>query len=307
MGLETIAIVAYLVIINIASFVAFGSDKRRARTGRWRTPERTLLALAFLGGALGALVGMFTFHHKTRKLLFRVLVPIALVLNIVLGGSALYFSDYSHADARALETAHTSTNNVEIRAISGDKLAFVPQDPIAGLVFYPGAKVQPEAYAPLLKSCADRGILCVLVRPPLNFALLDIAAANGVAEQFPDIHTWVMAGHSLGGVAMAEYVAAHPTSAQGLMFLASYPAADLSDFEGWSLSVVGSNDEVLNHKAYEDARTNLPEHAAELVIEGGNHAYYGDYGEQRGDGEATITRDEQQAATVEALMAMLIN
>lgn len=305
MGFETIVIVAYLILINIASFIAYGSDKHRARTGRWRTPERTLLILAFMGGALGALVGMRFFLHKTRKPLFRILVPIALVLNVILGGSALYFSDYSHADTAALEAAGTSTDSVEVRTIGRDKLAFVPQDPIAGLVFYPGAKVQPEAYAPLLKRCADRGILCVLVRPPLNFALLDVAAADGVAELFPDIHTWVMAGHSLGGVAMAQYVAAHPTSANGLMFLASYPASDLSDFGGWSLSVVGSNDRVLNRAAYEDARANLPQHATELVVEGGNHAYFGDYGAQRGDGEATLTRSEQQAATVEALVSML--
>ena len=297
------AIGIYLAVANLAAFVSYGVDKRRARRGEWRVPERTLLALAFLGGGLGAFLGMQVFRHKTRKLRFRLLVPLALVLSLVLGGGALYFSAYYHADAMA-EEALASSGTVEVRALEGSCLAFVPQDPQLGMVFYPGAKVQPEAYAPLLRSCAERGVLCVLVRPPLNFALLDVAAAEDVQAQFPEVEDWVLAGHSLGGVAAAEYVAQHPDGVRALVLLASYPASDLSGYAGRTLSLAGTEDQVLDRAAYEKGWAKLPADAQELVIAGGNHAYYGNYGEQAGDGTATISRAEQQRQTVEALVVL---
>lgn len=303
MSVETIAIGIYLAFVNVAAFVMYGADKRRAQRGQRRIPERTLLAIALLGGGLGALLGMLVFHHKTRKLRFRLVVPCALVLSLVVGGGALYFSDYYHADATALE-AIVSTDDVEVQTLSTGDLAFVPHSPMAGLVFYPGAKVQPEAYAPLLKSCAERGLLCVLVRPPLNFALLDIAAAQGALSQFPDMQKWILAGHSLGGVAAAQYVAESPEGIDALVFLSSYPASDLSSFAGATLSIAGSEDKVLNRAAYEDGRVWLPSTTQELVIVGGNHSYFGNYGEQKGDGEATIPREDQQRETVDAIVAL---
>ena len=304
MSIETIAIAAYLAFVNVVAFATYGVDKRRAERGEWRVPEHTLLALAFLGGGLGAFLGMQVFHHKTRKPRFRILVPIALVLSLLVGGGALYFSDYYKADQVA-EAAVTSSEEVEVRSIEGGDLALVPHDPVAGLVLYPGAKVQPEAYAPLLRACADEGVLCVLVRPPLYFALFDVSAAEGAMAQFPEVRTWTLAGHSLGGVAAAQYASEHADDIDALVFLASYPASDLSDFAGPTLSVVGSEDRVLNRDAYEKGWAKLPKDAQELVIEGGNHAYFGNYGEQAGDGSASISREEQQVQTARAIVALV--
>lgn len=304
MGVESIVITVYLAFANIAAFVSYGVDKCRARRGEWRIPERTLLALAFLGGGLGAFLGMHLFHHKTRKLQFRILVPLALVLSVVVGGGALYFSDYYRADEAAIEAATASVDAVETVEVADDLLAFVPPEPRVGMVFYPGAKVQPEAYAPLLRSCAERGVLCVLVRPPLNFALFDVSAAGGAMAQFPQVDAWILAGHSLGGVAAAQYAGGHLDSVDAMVFLASYPAADLTSLGGPTLSIVGSEDAVLDRAAYADAWAKLPARAQELVIEGGNHAYFGSYGYQAGDGRATISREEQQAQTAEAIVAL---
>ncbi len=73
-------LLAWLIAVNLAAFLLYGVDKSRARRGAWRIPERTLLAMAFLGGALGAMLGMRAFRHKTQKPAFRILVPLALVL-----------------------------------------------------------------------------------------------------------------------------------------------------------------------------------------------------------------------------------
>lgn len=74
----------YLAVLNAAAFILYGMDKRRAKRGKWRIPERTLLLSAFLGGSLGAALGMVLFHHKTHKSKFRIGVPLALLLWILI-------------------------------------------------------------------------------------------------------------------------------------------------------------------------------------------------------------------------------
>ena len=72
----------YLIIINIINFIMFGIDKAKAKKNKWRIPESTLLGLSFLGGALGALIGMRFFRHKTKKKKFTIGIPIFLFINI---------------------------------------------------------------------------------------------------------------------------------------------------------------------------------------------------------------------------------
>ena len=85
-------ILAALLLVNIAAFAAYGIDKRKARKGRWRIPESTLLLLAFFGGSVGALLGMRVFHHKTKHWKFKILVPLFLVLQLALAGWLIYRS-----------------------------------------------------------------------------------------------------------------------------------------------------------------------------------------------------------------------
>ena len=73
-----------LVAVNLFAFVLYGIDKLKARRGAWRIPEATLLLVAFLGGSLGAFLGMELFRHKTKHAKFKVLVPLFLVLHIAL-------------------------------------------------------------------------------------------------------------------------------------------------------------------------------------------------------------------------------
>ena len=79
----------YLLIMNFLTWVIYGLDKGRAKSGKWRIPERTLLILAAIGGSVGALIGMLMFRHKTRKAKFVTLVPVLLVIHCVLVGLAM--------------------------------------------------------------------------------------------------------------------------------------------------------------------------------------------------------------------------
>ena len=235
----------------------------------------------------------------------RILIALAVVVVVLAAATVWYVNDYYHADNVALAVVADedgTADGVEVRTLPSGDIAFVPDHPTAGLVFYPGGKVQPEAYAPLMQKCAQRGILCVLLKPTCNLAIIDMDAANGVTAQFPDVSTWVLAGHSMGGVAAADYASRHPDEFDAIAFLAAYPAVDLSKFDGKVLSIIGSNDGVLNRDKYEQAHDLLPDSVQKLVIEGGNHAYYGNYGEQVNDGQADITRENQQAQVTDALV-----
>ena len=238
----------------------------------------------------------------------KALIVVGVLAVLLAGAIAWWMNGAYRADVSALAAVADedgAADGVTVRELSDGRIAFVSDDPVAGMVFYPGARVQPEAYAPLLTRLARAGVTCVLVRPPLDFALLDIDAADGVREQFPEVGTWLLGGHSLGGVAACEYLAQHEADFDGVVLLASYPNSDLTDFAGFSLQLVGSEDGVVNRDSYDGARHNLPEDAHELVIEGGNHAQFGNYGEQSGDGTASITGVRQQEQTVEAVLDLL--
>ena len=244
---------------------------------------------------------------KRRVIAKRALAAFVVMVVLAVGACAWYVNDYYHADEAALFVVADKggvDGNIEVRELPSGDIAFVPADPKAGLVFYPGAKVQPEAYAPLMNRCAERGMVCVVVKPLFNLAIIDMDAAAGVTTQFPEVTHWVIAGHSMGGVAAADYLSRHEDEFDSIVFLASYPSVDLAEFHGKVLSIIGSNDQVLSREKYESAREKLPSGARELIIEGGNHAGFGDYGEQSGDGKAAIEREEQQFRTAEAIASL---
>jgi pimeloyl-ACP methyl ester carboxylesterase len=110
-----------------------------------------------------------------------------------------------------------------------------------------------------------------------------------------------MAGHSLGGLMVASYISENAKNFEGIILLASYSTADLSNSDLNVLSIYGSNDGVLNMEKYSEYKPNLPEDFNEFIIDGGCHAYFGAYGEQEGDKKATITRDEQIKITVDEI------
>ncbi|MBR3181594.1 MAG: alpha/beta hydrolase [Eggerthellaceae bacterium] len=234
----------------------------------------------------------------------RILIAAVIVLAALACAAAWWVNDCYHADSEALAVvadANGTSDGVTVQELSDGAIAFVPENPKAGFIFYPGAKVQPEAYAPLMLQCAERGILCVIVRPPFNLAILDPNAANGIQGQFPSVSVWAIGGHSMGGVAASDYASKHLSAFDAIVYLASYPATDLTAFEGAVLSIAGTNDQVLNHDSYESAADVLPADTAYISIEGGNHSYFGNYGDQAGDGIASISRSEQQRQTADLI------
>ena len=236
-------------------------------------------------------------------------ITLAAVLTVVIALTAvcaLYLGDYYRADTEALEAFAPAAPVVSEEWKDGTLITRPEgRDPIAGLIFYPGGKVEHTAYTPLMEALASEGILCVLVEMPFRLAVLDMNAAEGIPAAFPEVERWYLGGHSLGGSMAASYLASHTEDFDGLILLGSYSTADLSESGLSVLSVYGSEDGVLNRDKYAEYKPNLPEGFTETVIEGGNHAYFGAYGEQEGDGTATVTPAEQLEQTVEAILTLL--
>lgn len=172
------------------------------------------------------------------------------------------------------------------------------------IIFYSGAKVDPVAYAPLCSEIAHEGIDVYIIKMPLYFPLLNMNAADKVASLNKHQHLYMM-GHSLGGTTASMYLSkADHASYSGIIFLASYPNKKLDDSYR-CLSIYGTNDLVLNKDEYNGNIANFPSGYQEVIIEGGNHGNYGDYGFQRGDGEASISKQEQWNITRSAVMSFI--
>ena len=241
-----------------------------------------------------------------KKKLWITLAAVLTVVIVLTAVCALYLGDYYRADNEALE-AFSPATPVTSEEWEDGTVVIRPEgrDPVAGLIFYPGGKVEHTAYTPLMEALASEGILCVLVEMPFRLAVLDVNAADGIPEAFHEVEHWYMGGHSLGGSMAASYLASHTEDFDGLILLGSYSTADLSESGLSVLSVYGSEDGVLNRDKYAEYKPNLPEGFTETVIEGGNHAYFGAYGEQEGDGTATVTPAEQVRQTAEAILSLL--
>lgn len=237
-----------------------------------------------------------------------VLIALAVLLVAVIVGAVIFVQPISATDAA--KAALSSTPRVKVTD-SGDQIAFVPTGtPKAGFVFYPGAKVDPVAYSESMKAIAQAGFAVFVVRFPLNFAIVSPSRADGVIAANPSIAAWAIGGHSLGGATACLY-AKNSSKVRALIFWAAYcdKSFDLSartDVQVTSIS--GSKDGLATPAKLETTKVFAPTSAKYVVIDGGNHAQFGDYGPQAGDHPATISlQDEQKqivAATVAALEAM---
>lgn len=233
------------------------------------------------------------------KIIIFVLAAMIIIIGLVFG---VYISTYYRADVQMLkdlsEELKETNDGYSVFVGSDNEIVVMPDQAKAGIIFYPGGKVQYQAYYPLMRELAKDGYLCILLRVTANLAILDKNAADGYIKQYSEIDSWYLAGHSLGGAVASIYANEHPGEYDGLILLASYSTEDLNEDVDAVLSIYGSKDQVLAIDKYDENRANLPE-LTEYVLDGGCHAYFGCYGEQKGDGEALISRDEQIEQTVE--------
>ena len=234
-----------------------------------------------------------------KKRILLILGLIVVLLGVICG---VYFGTYSHASP---EAAALLAGNAAVRVEPiGQGWRLDGPGTADALIFYPGGKVEPTAYLPLLTALSEDGVDCFLVRMPLNMAFMGMNAAADIQGAY-SYDRWYLGGHSLGGAMAAIYAAKHPDGLSGLILLAAYTTKPL-DARLSVLELHGSEDGVLNREKLEQGKQYLPASAVSEELPGGNHAQFGDYGPQKGDGVATVSRAEQTAWAVERIERMIL-
>ncbi|MEA4854191.1 MAG: alpha/beta fold hydrolase [Christensenella sp.] len=229
---------------------------------------------------------------KKRKVT-KILLIVGLIFAVAVVGFLIYAADYHHADSDALAALSGDPT-----IISQDNLTILPQEGAdTALIFYPGAKVQDVSYLPILEKIrSECKITCILVKMPLNMAIFDPGVANGVIAKFPEIKSWYIGGHSMGGAMASDYASKNPDKVKGLILLGAYIYGDYPPEN--ALTIYGTlNSDLEKHIDYTE---NI------VVIQGGNHAQFGNYGKQKGDPDAEITAQEQQDIAVCAIKEFLL-
>lgn len=222
---------------------------------------------------------------------FKIILLIIIVLIIALG---VYMLPY-HADKTATDFINGSANVSVVKVSNGLLLDGKGND--TALIFYPGAKVEYKSYLPMLMKLANGGVDCYVVDMPLNFAFFGMDSADVIINNSSYEHYYI-SGHSLGGVVAAEY-ANKSDNIDGLILLAAYPSKEINIPV---LSIYGSNDKVLDHEKYDESQSLIKGNFSGYVINGANHAQFGNYGLQSGDGQANITAENQQDQCVRQIL-----
>lgn len=235
---------------------------------------------------------------RKRKWPKRLAIAIVVAIAAVCIAFFAYFSDYYHAGDTAVELSETLAASGTLQE-TDDYIAVGSPDAEVGIVLYPGAKVEPLSYVPLAQKFAERGYYCAIAKMPFNFAIFDIGVAQSIMDAVPNVSRWWVGGHSLGGAMAAQFASEHADELDGVLLLAAYAASDLSSSKLAVSIVYGSNDEVLNRDALAKNAANLPADSETHVIDGGNHAGFGDYGPQNGDGNCNIGAPAQWEQTAE--------
>lgn len=224
---------------------------------------------------------------KKKSLLKKLIIMACSMILLIIGTFTIYVNIYYHADYNYDQLVSNRDDNLTIK--EEDSFTIIEAEgATTGFIFYPGAKVEETAYLPLLMQIAENGITCVLVEMPFRLAIMGKNKADKVYDKLPQIEGWYIGGHSLGGAMASSYALKNEDKLRGIIFLGAYATGNHTIDV---ITIYGSEDQVINHEKL----ANSPNQA---LIEGGNHAYFGNYGEQKGDGVAIISREKQQELCV---------
>jgi hypothetical protein len=248
---------------------------------------------------------------RRRRRWLRWLVGIVSVLLVVAVGLLLWWVlRYPVAEPDAAAAAYADPR-VEVSYEDGT-LVLEPVDGHGdtGLVFYPGAAVPQEAYlATWVPIVAETGVSVFVPPMPLRLAILASDRADTVIRIFPELTTWWVGGHSLGGAMAASFAGGtDPGELAGLVLFGAYATegAGLADRDDLVvLSVSGSEDGLSTPQDIDERAAFLPSTTTFVELDGVSHAQFGAYGEQAGDGTPTVSDDEARRLIADAVTPLL--
>lgn len=227
------------------------------------------------------------------KRILTILTSIFLLLVLVL---AIYASNPYQPLAdmdeaiEALDTDAIATNE------GINYISYTVDNPIKNIVFIPGGLVNPHSYDYLAVQLARSGYNVTIFKPFFDLAIL---TPNLASKYLSDELDNIIIGHSLGGV-VASMIAAKEESISTVILMGSYPIQDISNKH--TLIITAEFDIAMDQEAFDQSLQNVNSDTEVVDISGGNHAQFGWYGPQKGDGEATISTLQQQSIILGAIL-----
>ena len=245
-----------------------------------------------------------TTKRKTIRRIILIVLAAVLVLSAVIIGMCLFNERPAVQTVATYQSTYCDTV-ISVAEDGGVEILPRNTDADIGIVFYVGAQITPDAYIPLLARIAEQGYACFVPNLTFNMAALEPKAADDIISAHPEIKSWILAGHSMGGLTASGYADDHRDTVDGLILIAAYANRDMSDADLPVLAVFGDTDGVMNKNLYDKRLAWNPSDFEEHIIPGANHAGFGDYGKQPRDNDAKISAEEQQTRTAEIILDWL--
>jgi dienelactone hydrolase len=237
---------------------------------------------------------------------YKILIVVLVVVLVILSAFVIWAETPPSPMQQAYDAVKSDAN---VTVSHGQWLVFEPKatNYTTGFIFYPGGRVNYLSYAPYAHAIASEGYLVVIPEMPLNLAVFGVNIANDVINSYPQVSAWAIGGHSLGGSMATQFAYDNPSKIEGVVLLAAYPPSgvNLSTSNLLVTTLHGTNDGLVSETQIDDSLNLLPPSTVRVEISGGNHAFFGWYGNQAGDNAATISRELQQNQTVTATVQLL--
>ncbi|WP_353854454.1 alpha/beta fold hydrolase [Bacillus sp. Bos-x628] len=236
------------------------------------------------------------------KRILKITSIILLTLIILAFGAFYIWSRFTYSPSQELKE---QVSLEQVQHTNG-VYTFEAQKRNAGIILYPGAKVEPLAYSYIGNALMKKGYSVFIPDMPFSFAIFNTDKAQDIIKDHPAIKHWYIGGHSLGGTAAAMYAEKNQNKLDGLFFLASYPASDeLKQTSFQVLSISGEKDGLATQEKINQSKNKLPSQTIYHEIKGGNHAQFGMYGKQKGDQPADIPAITQQKEIIQTMLDWL--
>ncbi len=233
------------------------------------------------------------------KHLKRIGIGLLIITLLIFVGLNMYAEgSYEHLDD--MDTAIGEMDLSDVTIYENDsKITYTVDNPIANIIFVPGGLVEPDSYEYLAAKLSLKGYNVTISKAMFNLAIFQPNKPSRYIDEDLDN---IIIGHSLGGV-VATMAAENHDDISKVILLGSYSIKDLTDKDVMIISA--EHDEGMDPEKFEDAKQFLNKDAVLHMIEGGNHAQFGWYGEQKGDGAAEITTIVQQDLVVQYILEFL--
>lgn len=242
---------------------------------------------------------------KTAKIVGIVVAVVAVIVSVI----AIILRPYP-AEQEYLDMVY-SNENILVTELDG-WYAVEPANANANanskeaMIFYPGGLVSADAYLYMLSQIAEETNQNVYVAKfPLSLGVLEINAAADIIEAYPDVEVWNISGHSLGGSMACRFVLDSEVDFENLILMASYCDKSIADKDVDVLTLYGTLNNGISEDRIIEFEENLPSNATSVLIQGMNHAQFGNYGPQRGDNVAEIEDDEATDIVVDEVVGVL--